>query len=78
MGDLTQSAEFFEVHREDWAVLHREEYVDLVGERLIGFFDDLTNAYQTGKDEAPPGEFFIGHCIPKEDEPTAVFHSRVR
>ena len=78
MADLTQSAEVFETNRDNWSHDHRGQYVVLVGDRLIGFFDDLAEAYQAGKDEAPPGEFFIGHCLPKNDEPRVVFHSRVR
>ena len=45
---LETELEYFKKHREEWLEHHEGKYVLVVGQNLVGAFDDAESAYEAG------------------------------
>ena len=72
-----QSLAVFLKRQEEFASSHYGKYVVIHGDRVVGFFDDQFEAYNTAKAEFPEGSFLLRQCLRQDEERTVVMRSRV-
>lgn len=60
----------FAANQREWSVEHEGEYAVIDGSNLIGFFDDMEEAFNAGFAVAKRTDFFLGRVTP---EPEVVF-----
>ena len=63
---LTQEAEFFNEHLEEWRQSHPGEFVLLKGNEVLGFFLTVDKAFAAGTDRFGLGPFFVKQIIPRD------------
>lgn len=73
---LEKEYAFFEKNRENFVKQHKDEYVLIKDEEIIGFFKDRQKALEEASKKYKLGTFLIHQCVGKNDE-IHRFHSRV-
>ena len=70
---------FFEANRDQFVADHHQQFVVVFDQRVVGFYDDESDAYAAGKSTAGDSAFLLRQCLTEaEDEASKpVFHSRV-
>lgn len=64
---LTEELEFYEVHKSEWLVTHRNQFVVVKGNQLLGFFIEFQEAYRAGVTEyGMSTDFLVKRVVPQE------------
>lgn len=74
---LEREFEYFKDHQADLVKHYNGRFITIVGEEVVGNFDNELKAYMEMKKKHTVGTFLIQHCLPGKDSYTQTFHSRV-
>jgi len=74
---LEREFKYYKDHQDDLVKRYNGKFITIVGEEVIGNFDDAFKAYTQMKKKYSVGTFLIQHCLPGEDSYTQTFYSRV-
>jgi hypothetical protein len=73
---LEKEFALFEAKKEEFIQNHKDQYVLIVGDDVIGFFDSEDKAIQEALKSYDPGKFLVQKCSEDSDQ-VMRFHSRV-
>lgn len=73
---LKKEYKFYQDNQKKFIQKYNGKVLLIVGEKLIGVFDDEESAYKEAINKYELGKFLIQRCAP-ENETTQTFHSRV-
>lgn len=68
---------YYKDNQDDLVKRYNGKFIVIVGEKVVGTFDDPVKAYTAMKKKYPVGTFLIQHCLPGEESYTQSFYSRV-
>jgi len=70
---------FFEANRDQFVNDHHWQFVVVLDNRVVGFFDSDGDAYSAGKSAAGDNAFLLRQCLTADEEKSnaPVFRSRV-
>ena len=70
---------FFEANRDQFVNDHHRQFVVVLDNRVVGFYDSDGDAYAAGKAAAGDNAFLLRQCLTAEEEKAnaPVFRSRV-
>ena len=74
---LEKSIECFERNRSEYAQKQHGKFVVIHDDEVLGFYDDITDAYTKGTEKYEPGTFLIRKCLWENEEEPIVTYSRV-
>jgi hypothetical protein len=74
---LEKEFQFYKDHQDELVRQHNGKFLAIVGEEVVGVFDDEIDAYLETKKKYEVGTFLIQHCLPGKNSYTQTFHSRV-
>ena len=74
---LTQEFQYYLDHQEDLLPKYNGKYVVIVGNQVVGAYDDRTDAYYSSLQQYTPGTFMIQLCTPGEEAYTVRYYNRV-
>jgi hypothetical protein len=64
---LTQETKLYEAHKSEWLKKHRDEFVVVKGNDLLGFFTSFHNAYSAGVEKyGIDSDFLVKRIVPQE------------
>ncbi|MFL6389711.1 MAG: hypothetical protein ACJ71U_19720 [Terriglobales bacterium] len=64
---LTSEIELYEAHKSEWLRHHRDEFVVVKGNDLLGFFANFHEAYSAGVAEyGIDADFLVKRVVPQE------------
>jgi hypothetical protein len=64
---LTTETELYEAHKSEWLKSHRDEFVVVKGNDLLGFFTNFHEAYSSGVEEyGMDADFLVKRVVPQE------------
>jgi len=64
---LTAELEFYEAHKAEWLHSHRDEFVVVKGNDLLGFFVNFHEAYSAGVGKyGAVADFLVKRVVPQE------------
>lgn len=72
---LNKELQYFSLHQDRFVQEHAGEYVVIVGEDVIGFYETEIDAYTDAIKNHPLGSFLIRLCVPPSEQPTANFYT---
>ena len=74
---LEQEFTYFKEHQAELVKQYNGRFIVIKGQKVIGDFPSLTEAYEYANSKYELGTFLIQHCIPGESAYKQTFHSRV-
>ena len=74
---LESEFRYFLEHQDELVEKYRGKVVVIVGEEVVGTYDDEAQAFKETQKSREVGTFLIQKCEPGEEAYTQVFHSRV-
>ena len=74
---LEKEFKYYKDHQDELVERYNGKFIVIVGEEVVGDFDEEITAYTQTKEKHPLGTFLIQHCLPGKDSYTATFYSRV-
>ena len=76
--ELSKQIEYFKEHQGEFASQHYQKFVLIYDRSEVGFYDSGGQAYEEAiKRQFKSGTFLIRQCLRPDEEPVAIFHSRV-
>ncbi|HEX3091951.1 MAG TPA: hypothetical protein VHW72_04965 [Candidatus Angelobacter sp.] len=64
---LALETELYEVHKSEWLKNHREQFVVVKGNDILGFFADFRQAYCAGAEKyGTDTDFLVKRVVPQE------------
>ena len=61
---LEKEFEFFRAHLPEFNKEHPNKYVEIVDNKVVGYFPNITEAILFSKKKYEPGTFFVELCTP--------------
>lgn len=61
---LEKEFDFYLKHQEEFLPKYNGKYIVLVGNKVVGAYDDFSNAVHSSKNVYKPGTFLIQLCTP--------------
>ncbi len=74
---LEREFHYYKAHESEFAERYKGKFIAIVGEQVVGAFDDEVNAYEELKKKYGLGNFLLQRCIPGTDNHVQRYHSRV-
>ena len=74
---LDRSMQFYRQRQKSFADQYHGKFVVIQDDRVLGFFDDEFEAYQTARSRYPLGTFLLRRCLAPGEESELRFHSPV-
>ena len=75
MDKLQKEFEFYQEKKSEFISKYKDKYIVIVGQEVVGIYDDKMEAIDKTKEENSLGTFLVQHVSKGSDE--AFFHSRV-
>ena len=72
-GRLTAEIEFYETQKAEWLKNHRDDYVVVKGNNVIGFFKNFHEAYRAGYEKFGASVDFLVKRIAVQEPVFVVF-----
>lgn len=72
---LEREYAYFKEHRSEFVSRHANEFVVIVGDKVLGFYKTQDEALKSVENQ-PPDSFFVKQCLPA-DQDIVEYHSRV-
>ncbi len=72
---LEREFSYFKEHREEFVAAHANEFVVIVGDKVLGFYKTQEEALKSVEGMSP-GSYFVKQCLPA-DQDIVEYHSRV-
>ncbi len=78
-SEVLKQTEYFKCHRNELVRKHRGKYVVISNEKVVVVRASEAHAYADAvrRHKLEPGRFSVHRCVPENEDPPAVFHSRV-
>lgn len=73
---LDTEYKFYKSHQKEFLKQYKGKALVIVGEKIVGIYEDESKAYQDSVSKYKLGTFLIQKCLP-EEETIQTFHSRV-
>lgn len=64
-------------HQNELLPLYNGKYVMIVGEKVVGAFNSISEAYYNGKNRFGIGNYLVQLCTPGNSAYTITSHSRI-
>ncbi len=77
MDTIKQLFDYYLAHQNELVALYDGKHIVLVGDKVVGAFDTMEEAYNFATANYEFGQFLIQLCTPGEEAYTQTFHSRV-
>lgn len=74
---LKKEFDYYLSHQEELVNKFAGKYLVIIGEEIVGVYDDQTVAFEESKNKYELGTFLIQLCTPGNTAYTQTFHSRV-
>jgi len=74
---LDKEFKFFLDNQMDLVIKYPNKYLMIIGDKIIGVYNNHMKAYEEGKKKYGLGKFLIQHCLPGELSTTHTFHSQI-
>jgi hypothetical protein len=74
---LEKEFQYFVSHQKELVKQFKGKFLVIVGEKVIGVYNTIEDAYKESLEKYAAGTFFIQECIPGKDAYTQTFNSRV-
>jgi hypothetical protein len=74
---LEKEFEYYKTHQDGLVEKYNGKFLVIVGEEVVGVYDQELQAYLKAKELYKPGTFLIQRCGPGRESYTQTFHSRV-
>ena len=74
---LTEEFKYYCEHQNDLAKQYDGKFLVIVGNEIVGVFDNELEAYFETEKQRPVGTFLIQHCRSGKESHTETFHSRI-
>lgn len=74
---LEQEFSYYKTHEAELVERYKGKFIAIVGEEVVGAFDDELDAYLEMKKKYGLGKFLLQHCLPIKDAHVQRYHSRV-
>jgi len=75
--NIDQNYSYFEKNRSQLLKKYEDEFLVIVNKSVVGNFKSEEKAINYAMENFKLGNFLIKQCLPKKEEQTQVFHSRV-
>ncbi|MGH7202934.1 MAG: hypothetical protein ACREHC_00645 [Candidatus Levyibacteriota bacterium] len=72
---LDKEYKYYKDNQESLLQKHKNKVLVIIGEEVVGVYDDEASAYQDSISKYKLGTFLIQKCLP-EEETIQTFHSR--
>ena len=76
MKQLEKEFKYYVDHQDELVKKYNGKYIVIVGDKVVGSYDDIAEAYFESQEQFDLGKFLIHHCGPGEENYTSRFHSR--
>ena len=73
---LEKEFKYYKDHQKEILKEHKDKYVVIVGETLIGSYGTMAEAFDTASKQFEPGTFFVKKCTQGDSAYTQRFYSR--
>lgn len=73
---LDSEYKFYKDNQEKFLKEYKDKVIVIIGQKVVGVYDDETSAYNDSVSKYKLGTFLIQKCVP-EEESIQTFHSRV-
>ncbi|MGD0266789.1 MAG: DUF5678 domain-containing protein [Candidatus Methylomirabilota bacterium] len=74
---LEREFRYYKTHEQEFVTSYKGKFIAIVGEELVGVFDDELKAYTEMKQKYGLGKFLLQHCLPDKNQRIQRYHSRV-
>jgi hypothetical protein len=74
---LEKEFKYYLDHQEELIKKYNDQYIVIVGDKVVGSYDTQRQAYDETIREYEEGTFLIQYCSPGEESYSHVFHSRI-
>lgn len=74
---LETEFQFYKEHQNELLKQYEGKHLLIVGQSVVGAFDNDLEAYLAGKKDYGAGGFLVQHCTPGEESYKKRFHARV-
>jgi len=74
---LEREFHFYKEHEDELAKRYEGKFIAIVGEEVVGVFDEELTAYNEMKKKYGLGNFLLQQCLPSKDRRVQRYHSRV-
>jgi len=74
---LEKEFEFYKAHQDELVKKYDGKYIIIQDNKVIGAYDDRTEAYEKTKIDHEVGTFLIQYCTSGDESYTQTFHSLV-
>ena len=74
---LDREFKYYLDHQSELLPLYDGKYVMIVGDKVVGAFNSIGEAYYNGKDRVGLGNFLVQLCTPGDNAYTVTYRSRV-
>jgi hypothetical protein len=78
MSDLKKEFEYYVKNQKDLVKKYKGKYLVIIGQEVVGVFDNELAAYADSSKKYKAGTFLIQPCLPGEESISQTFYSRVR
>jgi len=72
---LDQEFKYYQDHQNELVKLYKDKHIVIVGEQVVGAYDNELSAYLDAKEKYGLGNFLIQLCEPGIENYTQMFHS---
>jgi len=74
---LDREFHYYKAHENELVKQYNGKFIAIVGEQVVGVFDEEFTAYQEMKAKYGLGNFLLQHCVPTADRQVQRYRSRV-
>lgn len=74
---LDREFRYYKAHENELVERYNGKIIAIVGEEVVGVFDDEVTAYQEMKKKYGLGNFLLQQCVPSADRQVQRYRSRV-
>jgi len=74
---LDKEFKYYLAHQNELLPKYDGKYVMVVGEKVVGAYNSISEAYYKGRNEYGPGNFLVQLCTPGNSAYTVTYRSRV-
>lgn len=74
---LDKEFKYYLEHQDELVSHYNGKYIVLIGEQVVGAYDNREDAYYSSMEKYEPGTFMIQLCTPGDDAYTVRYYNRV-
>lgn len=74
---LDKEYKYYLAHEEEFKKKYSGKVIVIVGESVVGVYDDESTAYEESVKKHNTGSFLLQYCDPQKEPPVQTFRSRV-